>query len=87
MTRDFAAGHYRFIPAVFQYSRGACATLNHRRLTRLLRGSHSLAPQDDGYTWRLNVILSCAPFGAHLCRRSLTAWLLLGLLGRSRSSP
>jgi hypothetical protein len=25
MTRDFAAGHYRFIPAVFQYSSGACA--------------------------------------------------------------
>src|SRR3984957_20132281 len=25
MTRDFAAGNYRFIPAVFQYSGGACA--------------------------------------------------------------
>ncbi len=25
MTRDFAAGNYRFIPAVFQYSSGACA--------------------------------------------------------------
>ena len=25
MTRDFSAGHYRFIPAVFQYSSGACA--------------------------------------------------------------
>lgn len=25
MTRDFAAGSYRFIPAVFQYSSGACA--------------------------------------------------------------
>src|SRR6201985_3917428 len=25
MTRDFAAGHYRFISAVFQYSSGACA--------------------------------------------------------------
>jgi hypothetical protein len=25
MTRDFSAGNYRFIPAVFQYSSGACA--------------------------------------------------------------
>jgi hypothetical protein len=25
MTRDFVAGNYRFIPAVFQYSSGACA--------------------------------------------------------------
>jgi hypothetical protein len=25
MMRDFAAGNYRFIPAVFQYSSGACA--------------------------------------------------------------
>jgi len=25
MTRDFTAGNYRFIPAVFQYSSGACA--------------------------------------------------------------
>ena len=25
MTRDFAAGNYRFIPAVFQYSGGAAA--------------------------------------------------------------
>src|ERR1700722_18680373 len=25
MTRDFAAGNYRFIPAVFQYSSGVCA--------------------------------------------------------------
>jgi hypothetical protein len=25
MTRDFAAGNYRFIPAVFQYSSGAAA--------------------------------------------------------------
>jgi hypothetical protein len=25
MVRDFAAGNYRFIPAVFQYSSGACA--------------------------------------------------------------
>ena len=25
MTRDFPAGNYRFIPAVFQYSSGAAA--------------------------------------------------------------
>jgi len=25
MTRDFAAGNYRFIPSVFQYSAGAAA--------------------------------------------------------------
>src|SRR6185437_975331 len=25
MTRDFAVGNYRFIPAVFQYSSGVCA--------------------------------------------------------------
>jgi hypothetical protein len=25
MTRDFTPGHYRFIPAVFQYSSGVCA--------------------------------------------------------------
>ena len=25
MTSDFAAGNYRFIPAVFQYSAGAAA--------------------------------------------------------------
>ena len=25
LTRDFAAGNYRFIPAVFQYSSGATA--------------------------------------------------------------
>jgi hypothetical protein len=25
MTREFAAGNYRFIPAVFQYSSGAAA--------------------------------------------------------------
>ena len=25
VTRDFAAGNYRFIPAVFQYSSGAAA--------------------------------------------------------------
>ena len=25
MTQDFAAGNYRFIPAVFQYSSGAAA--------------------------------------------------------------
>jgi hypothetical protein len=25
MTREFPAGHYRFIPSVFQYSAGACA--------------------------------------------------------------
>jgi hypothetical protein len=26
MTRDFPAGNYRFIPAVFQYSSGAAAS-------------------------------------------------------------
>ena len=29
MTRDFAAGNYRFIPAVFQYSSGAAADSNY----------------------------------------------------------
>jgi hypothetical protein len=29
MTQDFAAGHYRFIPAVFQYSSGAAAVAGY----------------------------------------------------------
>src|SRR3981189_2225602 len=40
MTRDFPAGNYRFIPAVFQYSSGAAADsgfeIAHGRFDRLL---------------------------------------------------
>ena len=40
MTRDFPAGNYRFIPAVFQYSSGAAADsgfeIEHVRFDRLL---------------------------------------------------
>src|SRR3977135_2429880 len=40
MTRDFPAGNYRFIPAVFQYSSGAAADsgfeIEHVRSDRLL---------------------------------------------------
>src|SRR5260221_9068216 len=40
MTRDFAPGNYRFIPAVFQYSSGAAASagfeIEHVRFDRLL---------------------------------------------------
>src|ERR1700689_3773761 len=40
MTRDFPAGNYRFIPAVFQYSRGAAADsgfeIERVRLDRML---------------------------------------------------
>ena len=46
MTRDFAAGNYRFIPAVFQYSSGACALpgfqIERVRFDRLL-------PLADGF--------------------------------------
>ena len=46
MVRDFAAGNYRFIPAVFQYSSGACAFDGYRiervRFDRLL-------PLADGF--------------------------------------
>ncbi len=37
MTRDFPAGNYRFIPAVFQYSSGAAAVLRLRDRARALR--------------------------------------------------
>ena len=40
MTSDFAAGNYRFIPAVFQYSSGAAASsgfeIERVRFDRLL---------------------------------------------------
>jgi hypothetical protein len=46
MTRDFAPGNYRFIPAVFQYSSGAAASagfeIEHVRFDRLL-------PLADGF--------------------------------------
>jgi hypothetical protein len=48
MTRDFAAGNYRFIPAVFQYSSGACALegfeIERVRFDKLL-------PLAEGFAW------------------------------------
>jgi hypothetical protein len=57
VTRDFAAGNYRFIPAVFQYSSGACAfegfeieRVRFDRLTPLAEGFAQAAKymQDAG---------------------------------------
>jgi hypothetical protein len=46
MTRDFAPGNYRFIPAVFQYSSGAAAStgfeIERVRLDKML-------PLADGF--------------------------------------
>jgi hypothetical protein len=47
MTRDFAAGSYRFIPAVFQYSSGAAADpgfeIERVRFDRLIPLAHGFA--------------------------------------------
>lgn len=52
MTRDFAAGNYRFIPAVFQYSSGAAASpgfeIERVRFDRLLPLAEGFA-QAAGY--------------------------------------
>jgi hypothetical protein len=53
MTRDFTAGNYHFIPAVFQYSSGACALPGFRiervRFDRLL-------PLAEGFAQAANYI-------------------------------
>src|SRR4051812_23181687 len=46
MTRDFPAGNYRFIPAVFQYSGGAAADPGFE-IERVRFGS--LVPLADGF--------------------------------------
>ena len=53
MTRDFAAGNYRFIPAVFQYSSGACA-LPGFQIERV-RFDH-LMPLAEGFAQAANYI-------------------------------
>ena len=53
MTRDFPAGNYRFIPALFQYSSGAAADSGYEiervRFDRLL-------PLADGFAQAANYI-------------------------------
>src|ERR1700680_4227986 len=55
MTRDFAAGNYRFIPALFQYSSGAAADAGYEiervRFDRLL-------PLAEGFAQAANYIRS-----------------------------
>src|SRR6202049_3235438 len=55
MTRDFAAGNYRFIPALFQYSSGAAADSGYEiervRFDRLL-------PLTEGFAQAANYIRS-----------------------------
>ena len=42
MTRDFPAGNYSFIPAVFQYSSGAAASAGYE-IERVRFDSHAAA--------------------------------------------
>jgi hypothetical protein len=66
MTRDFAAGNYRFIPAVFQYSSGACALpgfeierVRFDRLVPLADGFAQAAEYIQGAGERLTSFCAC----------------------------
>ena len=58
MTSDFAAGNYRFIPAVFQYSAAlrpvpdlrssGCASTNRSRWPKALRESRNIFKERAG---------------------------------------
>ena len=66
MTRDFPAGHYRFIPAVFQYSSGVAANTGFEivrvRFDRLL-------PLADGFDRAKSIMQAdgCAPTAFCAC--------------------
>jgi hypothetical protein len=66
MTRDFAAGNYRFIPAVFQYSSGVCALpgfeierVRFDRLVPLAEGFARAAEYIQGAGERLTSFCAC----------------------------
>jgi hypothetical protein len=66
MTRDFAAGSYRFIPAVFQYSSGACAfegfeieRVRFDRLTPLAEGFARAAAYIQNAGQKLTSFCAC----------------------------
>jgi hypothetical protein len=66
MVSDFAAGNYRFIPAVFQYSSGACASdgfqierVRFDRLLPLAEGFAQAATYIQGMGQRLTSFCAC----------------------------
>jgi hypothetical protein len=66
MTRDFAAGNYRFIPAVFQYSSAACALdgfaierVRFDRLMPLAEGFAQAAAYIQGAGEKLTSFCAC----------------------------
>ena len=66
MTRDFAAGNYRFIPAVFQYSSAACALegfaierVRFDRLVPLAEGFAQAAAYIQGAGEKLTSFCAC----------------------------
>ncbi len=66
MTRDFVAGNYRFIPAVFQYSSGACALQGFQlervrfdRLMPLAEGFAQAAKYIQGVGQKLTSFCAC----------------------------
>jgi hypothetical protein len=66
MTRDFAVGNYRFIPAVFQYSSGACALpgfwierVRFDRLTSLAEGFAQAAKHIQSVGQKLTSFCAC----------------------------
>ena len=66
MIRDFAAGNYRFIPAVFQYSSGACAIdgfeierVRFDKLLPLAEGFAAAAKYVEGAGQRLTSFCAC----------------------------
>jgi hypothetical protein len=66
MTRDFAAGNYRFIPAVFQYSSGVCAfdgfeieRVRFDKLTPLAEGFEQAAAYIQSAGEKLTAFCAC----------------------------
>src|SRR6516162_9296320 len=66
LTRDFAAGNYRFIPAVFQYSSGAAADLGFEiervrfdRLVPLAEGFAQIARYIQAASRPLTAFCAC----------------------------
>jgi hypothetical protein len=55
MTRDFPAGNYRFIPALFQYSSGAAAASGYE-IERVR--FDTLLPLAEGFAQAANYIRS-----------------------------